>query len=225
MHVQVSAPGLILVIWVFTLVEYRTPEYNAGQVTNYLLSPVSSHPSHPSACNNHPSARNNHPSVHILLCAATRLFAIPHNLHFELSTASDNTVSPQYAYPAWCHVLGWAITLTSLAALPILAVTEIFRWMLRGNKKENISLRCAGRSLVRECGRNSCTPGSPRSCTARAAAPSWTSPSARTRTAPSPGSWTPRRRTAATAARAAARTTARPRQRSRSWCSEPLSPL
>ena len=120
-----SAPGLILVIWVFTLVEYRTPEYNAGQVTNYLLSPVSSHPSHPSACNNHPSARNNHPSAHILLCAAQP----PVCSQFKLSTASDNTVSPQYAYPAWCHVLGWAITLTSLAALPILAVTEIFRWI------------------------------------------------------------------------------------------------
>ena len=222
MHVQVSAPGLILVIWVFTLVEYRTPEYNAGQVTscntsNCLLTPVSSVCSHPS----HPSARNNRPSAHILLCAAHP----PVCSQFKLSTASDTTVSPQYAYPAWCHVLGWAITLTSLAALPILAVTEIFRWMLWGNKKENISLRCTGRSLVRECGRSSCTPGSPRSCTARAAAPSWTSPSARTRTAPSPGSWTPRRRTAATAARAAARTTARPRQRSRSWCSEPLSPL
>ena len=44
MHVQVSAPGLILVIWVFTLVEYRTPEYNAGQVT-LTLTAIYYHPS------------------------------------------------------------------------------------------------------------------------------------------------------------------------------------
>ena len=153
MHVQVSAPGLILVIWVFTLVEHRTPEYNAGQVT-LTLTAIYYHPSahsyYPSACNNYPSvhnyypsARNNHPSLATiirlltaiirLLATIIRLLAMITRLHFKISTASDNTVSPQYAYPAWCHVLGWAITLTSLAALPILAVTEIFRWIVRGN--------------------------------------------------------------------------------------------
>ena len=73
MHVQVSAPGLILVIWVFTLVEHRTPEYNAGQVTLTLTATYchpSAHSYYPSACNNYPSAhsyypsaRNNHPSA------------------------------------------------------------------------------------------------------------------------------------------------------------------
>ena len=139
MHVQVSAPGLILVIWVFTLVEYRTPEYNAGQVTLTLTAIYC----HPSAHSYYPSPRNNHPSLATiirlltaiirLLATIIRLLAMITRLHFKISTASDNTVSPQYAYPAWCHVLGWAITLTSLAALPILAVTEIFRWIVRGN--------------------------------------------------------------------------------------------
>ena len=74
MHVQVSAPGLILVIWVFTLVEHRTPEYNAGQVTLTLTASYchpSAHSYYPSACNNYPSAHsyypsacNNYPSAH-----------------------------------------------------------------------------------------------------------------------------------------------------------------
>ena len=96
----------------------------------------------------YPSARNNHPSLATiirlltaiirLLATIIRLLAMITRLHFKISTASDNTVSPQYAYPAWCHVLGWAITLTSLAALPILAVTEIFRWMFWGKLRKKI---------------------------------------------------------------------------------------
>ena len=64
-----SAPGLILIIWMFTIMDFRTPSYNNGQ----------------------------------------------------------------YEYPAWCHALGWLLTLLSLSALPVLAIVEIFRTRPGGN--------------------------------------------------------------------------------------------
>ena len=64
-----SAPGLVLVIWMFTILDYRTPSYNNGQ----------------------------------------------------------------YEYPAWCHALGWMLTLLSLSALPVLAVVEMVKSRPGGN--------------------------------------------------------------------------------------------
>ena len=67
-----SAPGLIGLIWLLTILDYRTPSYNQGE----------------------------------------------------------------YDYPAWCHAMGWLLTLLSLAALPGMAILEI-------------SKSCSGSSLWR----------------------------------------------------------------------------
>ena len=55
----------------------------------------------------------------------------------------------EYDYPAWCHGLGWLITLLSLAAIPVMAILEITKSFTGSSLLK--ALREAAKSKISHC--------------------------------------------------------------------------